>query len=192
MKRSAMVLWVAVATGLCLPFAALAAVFTVTNTNDSGPGSLRQALADASGEPANVVAFGIGSGVKTIQPLSTLVWTGFTVDGTTQPGYAGTPLIEIDCSLLPASTVCVRFGTTGVSVLRGVAVNRATFQGVQMLSGSRLLGCHIGTDPTGQFAHENFVGVLVAGGVVGGAVPGRATTSRETFTGSKRLVRRAC
>ncbi len=73
-----------------------AATFTVTNTNDSGPGSLRQAILAANANPGSTVAFSIGSGVRTIRPLSTLELTSGTIaDGTTQPGYSGTPLIEI-------------------------------------------------------------------------------------------------
>ncbi len=45
-----------------------AATFTVTNTNDSGAGSLRQAILDANANPGDdTIAFNIpGSGVQTI------------------------------------------------------------------------------------------------------------------------------
>jgi hypothetical protein len=50
------------------------AVFSVTNTADSGAGSLRQAILDSNGNPGgNVIQFNIaGSGVHTIQPTSAL------------------------------------------------------------------------------------------------------------------------
>src|SRR6188474_643806 len=89
--------------GLGLLFAAAlsAATYTVTTTADTGAGSLHQALADANGATGpHTIAFNItGSGPHTIW-----VWTdlpmihvpeGLTIDGTTQPGFAGTPLIEI-------------------------------------------------------------------------------------------------
>src|SRR5436190_1596225 len=69
---------------------AQAATFTVTNTNDSGAGSLRQAIVDANGNAGlDTVAFNIpGAGVHTITPLSSLPY--FTdpvfLDGYTQPG----------------------------------------------------------------------------------------------------------
>ena len=49
-----------------------AATFTVINTNDSGTGSLRQALLDANGNPGlDTIAFNIpGAGPHTIQPVS--------------------------------------------------------------------------------------------------------------------------
>jgi hypothetical protein len=75
----------------------------VTNTLDSGPGSLRQAILDANTNPGpDVIQFSIGSGVQTIQVGSTTgtalptITGSVTIDGTSQPGYSSTPLIELD------------------------------------------------------------------------------------------------
>src|SRR5262249_6153 len=85
MKRLALLFWVATT-----PLAA--ATFTVTNTNDSGAGALRQAILDATPDPgADTIAFNIpGSGVQTITPQSDLpqITEGVTIDGYTQPGAA--------------------------------------------------------------------------------------------------------
>lgn len=77
--------------------AALGQLYIVTNTNDSGPGYLRQAITDANanatllnGEP-HQVNFNIpGTGVQTINLASALLTiTMFTIiDGTSQPGSA--------------------------------------------------------------------------------------------------------
>lgn len=72
--------------------ASLSAVtYTVTNTADSGAGSLRQAILDANGTPgvADTIAFNIrGAGVHTITPASGLptITDAVTIDGYTQPG----------------------------------------------------------------------------------------------------------
>jgi len=52
----------------------LPSIFTVTNTDDSGPVSLRQAILDANGHSGtDTIAFNIGGGgVQTIQPGSAL------------------------------------------------------------------------------------------------------------------------
>src|SRR5580765_1806840 len=52
----------------------LPSTFTVINTNDSGAGSLRQAILDANTNAgADTIAFNIGGGgVQTISPLSQL------------------------------------------------------------------------------------------------------------------------
>lgn len=76
-----------------------AATFTVTTTADSGAGSLRQAILNANANPgADTIQFAIGSGFQSIQPLSSLppIFDTTTIDATTQPGYAGTPLIELN------------------------------------------------------------------------------------------------
>src|SRR5688500_7549020 len=75
------------------------AVFTVTTTGDSGPGSLRQAILDANARSgADTISFGIATGAQTIRPATALpaVTDTVTLDATTQPGYAGTPLITLD------------------------------------------------------------------------------------------------
>jgi titin len=77
--------------------------FTVTNANDSGAGSLRQAILDSnSTADINGITFNIpGSGVQTIDLLSALpaLTQPVTIDGTTQPGYGGQQtLIQIDGS----------------------------------------------------------------------------------------------
>src|SRR5262245_14650925 len=79
---------------LILLFAAALArgdTFTVTNTNDSGAGSLRQAIDDANANPgADTIAFNIpGAGVvHTITPATDLpqITDSVTIDGYTQPG----------------------------------------------------------------------------------------------------------
>ena len=81
----------------------LLSTFLVSNIGDSGPGSLRQAILDSNDAvgATNTIDFAIsGSGVQTIFPLSTLpaVSNPVLIDGFSQPGYAGTPLIELNGS----------------------------------------------------------------------------------------------
>src|SRR5262249_39505577 len=68
----------------------LLATFVVTNTDDSGDGSLRDVMARANAAPgADTIAFNIpGDGVHTIKPASALpaVTDPVTIDGYTQPG----------------------------------------------------------------------------------------------------------
>src|SRR5205807_1581318 len=49
-------------------------VFSVVNTNDSGAGSLRQALLDASAssDPAQVISFQVSGVIDVLSPLPTL------------------------------------------------------------------------------------------------------------------------
>lgn len=73
----------------------------VLNTDDSGPGSLRAAIDCANAEPAiDDIFFDIdGGGTHTITLTANfpqIVDDGIIIYGTTQPGYAGTPLITVD------------------------------------------------------------------------------------------------
>ena len=78
----------------------LLSTLLVTSTADSGAGSLRQAILDSNAATAgaNVIDFAIpGQGVQTIAPLSALppITHAVLIDGFSQPGYTGTPLIEL-------------------------------------------------------------------------------------------------
>ena len=71
----------------------LLSTFVVTNTNDAGPGSLRQAITDSNNDTSNpgvdTIDFAInGLGVQTIQPLSDLptITHPVFIDGNFQPG----------------------------------------------------------------------------------------------------------
>ena len=77
--------------------------FAVTNTNDSGPGSLRQAIlnVNAAAGSGNVIDFAIvEGGVQVITPLSALppIEEAVLIDGWSQPGYSTLPLIELNGS----------------------------------------------------------------------------------------------
>jgi hypothetical protein len=152
-----------------------AATLTVTNTNDNGPGSLRQAIADANVAPGSTIAFAIGSGLQMIRPLSPLpALLKGTVDGTTQPGYAGTPLIAIDGSLLPPLSQGLAAFDSTLTALRVIS---CPYFGIQLSGNSKLTRSFVGTDPTGTSARPNVVGVEVDGSfqgttVIGGLLPG--------------------
>src|SRR5918993_3207781 len=81
----------------------LLATYTVTNVNNDGSGSLRQAITNANNNAgADVIRFNIPArpdNTYTIQ-LSTFLGpiTGqVDIDGTTQPGYAaaGRPVVQV-------------------------------------------------------------------------------------------------
>lgn len=111
---------------------AVSATFTVTNTADSGAGSLRQAILDTNANlGADRILFDIpGAGPHVIQPLSPLAAMNgpVTIDGTSQPGYAGTPLVVIDGSLAAPTDGLVLAG--GTSVVRGLTIGNWGIAGI--------------------------------------------------------------
>jgi hypothetical protein len=77
--------------------------YTVTNTDDAGPGSLRAAIFYADANDGTLIRFNIpGHGVHTIRPTSPLpaLLAPTVIDGSTQPDYSPLygPLIALDGS----------------------------------------------------------------------------------------------
>jgi len=136
----------------------LLANFTVGNTNDSGPGSLRQAILDSDTVAGgNRITFAIPNpGVHTIRPLSPLptVTNPVTIDGT-QPGSSGTPLIELDGSAAGSGVIGLTIRCDGNTV-RGLVINRFSGAALDIFSSVNVVaGNYLGTDPTGTVALAN-------------------------------------
>jgi len=156
-----------------LPLAA--ATYTVINTNDSGPGSLRQALLDADVYPGgHRIEFAIGSGPQTIQPLTPLptVYQKVVIDGRTQPGYTNQPIIELNGSLVIGTSLINGLSLPDAEVY-GLVVNQFPFAGIYIGNGT-IRNCYVGTNIAGTAARSNGRGVHVWGGglvTIGGGGP---------------------
>lgn len=149
-----------------------AVTFTVTKTADTNDGvcnadcSLREAMnaAHANGIGADVIEFDIpGSGVKTISITSQLpeIRTNLTIDGTTQTGYFGMPMIEINGAGAVDSRAMYIRTPAGAEIqvkIQALALNRHWYA-VDSDCFNRcditLWGNFIGTDPTGSFVQAN-------------------------------------
>ena len=154
--------------------------FIVSNANDTGMGSLRQAILEANASPGtDVISFSIGSGVQTVSPLSALptITDPVIIDGTSQPGFSGSPIIELDGSKEGAGANGLDI-TAGSSTVKGLVLNN--FSGVCIQLAARgnntITGNYIGTDLTGTLALGRFgTGVLVFNtpdNMIGGDMPG--------------------
>jgi Domain of unknown function (DUF4214) len=155
--------------------------FTVTNTNDTGSGSLRNAITLANSNPGpDLIDFNIlPGGPQTITPLSALpTITGpVTIDGTTQPSFSGTPIVELNGSSLPPGTNGLLI-TAGTSTVRGLLINRIPGNSdaieIQTNGGNIVEGNFLGTDFSGNVAQGNGNGVFINGSpnnTIGGTTP---------------------
>lgn len=141
----------------------LMSTYSVTSTADSGPGSLRQAILNVNADAgADSITFNIaGSGVQTISlnsPLPAIANT-VTIDGTTQTGYVGTPLIELNGSNASGAGLDFEAGSAGSQVV-GLTIDSFSGAGVLLNSGGATVSNnYIGTDPTGKLAEPNHDGV---------------------------------
>lgn len=148
---------------LCVAFFLDGATFTVTNTLDSGLGSLRDAVGKANASPGSTIVFNIpGTGVHTITLASALLIEAnqTIIDGRTQPGFSGTPLIEIDCS----GTLIGFVIDANHCALRSLIINNGINAADILGNNNAIYGCFLGTDATGTVAIGSFaIAVVVEG-----------------------------
>ena len=167
------------------------ATFTVTNSADAGAGSLRAALLAANAHVgADTIAFNIaGAGVHTISPVSALpaITSPVTLAGDTQPGFASTPLIELNGTGAGAGVSGLILGAAG-SVVRDLAINRFTGDGIRVkASGCKVEGCFIGTSAAGTAAAANGQnGVRIFAGADNVTIGGTAATARNVISGNRK------
>ena len=154
---------------------------TATSTNDSGPGTLRQALLDANDSPApNLIAFNFpDSGPHTINLLSALpaLADEIFIDGWSQPGFTGIPTIELNgAGISPAADGLVITGSN--STIRGLALyGFANAIRIEGAGNNVIQGNYIGTDSTGSNPLGNSANGIVihsSGNRIGGTLDGEA------------------
>lgn len=107
----------------------------VTSTSDAGPGSLRQAILAANSSPTPAsIGFAIpGVGPFTIAVRSPLpvVTSPVTIDATTQPGYSGAPVVELNGAGAGAGVNGLTV-TAGNTTIRGLAINQFGALGIDL------------------------------------------------------------
>ena len=184
----------------------------VTTTEDSlNAGTLRTAIICANVTPnidrdgdnipdPDPITFNIpGGGPHKIEPLSQLptITDALHLDGTSQPGFVGVPLIEVDGNLAgtgPVGTGANAFvlvGGSGGSIVESLVMNRFSGRAIEIADaegGHAIIGNFIGTDVTGEIAAANGGPDLAARSSL--AVMQVATRSRRTS--SQAITTLAC
>jgi uncharacterized repeat protein (TIGR01451 family) len=165
--------------------------FVVLNTNDSGFGSLRQAILNSNAHPgADFISFDIGKGFPTlsIEPTSPLppIIDPATIDATTQPGFLNRPIVEVDGELMTGDTTGFVLPSGGTTI-RGLAINR--FGGAAIAIGggnaNTIQGNEIGTDRAGTVALPNGSGGIVIAGSSGNQIGGTAAGAGNLISGNE-------
>jgi CSLREA domain-containing protein len=176
----------AAAVLLLAPAAGLAqTTFTVNSTSDTDDGtcdathcSLREAINAANAAAGtDTIAFNIpGAGPHEIAPTSALpaVSGPVVIDGTTQPGYAGAPLIELDGKNTGGSVDGLEL-TGGASTVQGLAI-------LDFEIGIHLSGAGGNTIRANRLGAEAAIPLCRAGNVVAGLV---VSNSNNTIGGDQ-------
>ncbi|NCS22964.1 MAG: hypothetical protein GPJ15_26245 [Microcystis aeruginosa G11-06] len=149
----------------------LGTTYTVTNTNDDGEGSLRWAITESNNNPGtDTILFNIEDGYYTITPLSALpeITSPVFIDGTSQPGYEGTPIIQISGY---RGLIITQFSSYGV---------RLTDQGNNIVQGNYI--GEVGIFPGELWLGNGEGGILIesANNLIGGAT----TSERNIISGN--------
>ncbi len=165
-----------------------ARTYIVTTASDSANASLtlRRAieLADST-TGIDTIKFNIlPAGVHCIKLCSLLpkITHPVFIDGTSEPGYSGTPLIEIDGSALGKSAGNGLLLECGSSIIKGLVIYgfhcNGIGAGIEILSShNEILGCYIGTNASGTVCNlGNDRGIDIGGSgqynLIGGCNPG--------------------
>ncbi len=149
------------------------AVFVVSTILDSGvdaaptTGSLRAAILNANATPgADTIQFNINGGG--VQPLTILVplpslSDTVTIDGTTQPGFAGSPVIRLVGGGAGATANGLTLKEHTGSTIRGLTIGGFAGAGIRISGGGShtIVGNFLGTSQNGTAAEGNSVGVLI-------------------------------
>jgi hypothetical protein len=166
------------------------ATFTVTSAANAGEGSLRSAIVRANATPgADTIAFAIGTGLQQILITTPLpaVTDPITIDGRTQPGYSGQPLVLVN-GFGAGGGVCgivVEAGGSG-SVISGLGINQFNADAIRIRANNcRVRACYIGVLFTGAEELSNGGnGVRIYGGATGNIIGGVNTVARNLISGN--------
>ena len=137
----------------------------VTNINDSGAGSLRQAILDANVNPGeDIITFDIPGALSTIEIYSALpaVQNNTLIDATSDPDYAGDPVIAIDGW---AGGIINGLHLSGSDIeVRGLSIHDFAAHGVYITGDNNVVrGCWIGESQVFGIVGNGQYGVYIIG-----------------------------
>ena len=176
----------------------------VTTTADVGPGSLRAAIYYATDHPGTTIRFniatndpGYSNGVFNLHLtglLPPLVAGGTVIDGSTEPGFAGKPLIFVDGSQMipeayaPGTATGLLIYSAG-NQIKNLSFSGFNWNGLTLLypdaTNNTISGCWFGLDFTGTNAAPNaYQGILIAAGAGGNIIGGTNALARNVLSGN--------
>ena len=209
MKVSLTKSWSVILTLLALAFSTIgvtahAATFTVTNLNDSGAGSLRQAISDANAfAGADTIIFSASGTITLFTTLPTITDAdGLTIDGTGQTltisGNNAVRVMEVGFSTsLTLNNLTIANGSApgdhggGIHNFGTLTVTNSSFSGNSTSGGFYGgYGGGISNEGTSTITNSTFTGNSAVGGYGGGVYSNGfpLTITNSTFSGNNANV----
>ncbi len=186
------------------PSVAQAAIFTVTNTNDSGAGSLRQAILDANANSgADLILFELGSGVQTIRPTSALPAISDSVEinalgGATCATMPPQPRVLLDGSAAGDRVPGFKIDADNSRIVGFYITNFDSF-GISIGVNNTEIACNvIGLNEQGAKAGQNSAGIVAfgngniigrIGSLAGNVISGNSGSGIEIGSSADTIIR---
>ena len=159
------------------------ATYLVSNTLDTGVGSFRAAIVDANNNPGlDTINFNIGGGgIQTISLTTSLpnISDSVNIDATSQPAYSGSPLIELNGSLIVSNADGLDVDPGASTSISGLSIYGFTGHGILLASGfNAVAGNWIGVRASGVASGNGGSGVFIQntpGNTIGSILSDQAT-----------------
>src|SRR5215471_2885349 len=190
-KRGAQSAFLSLGAGICVALfwaigsTAYAATITVTNTNDSGPGSLRQALAVAN--DGDRITFAV-SGTITLTSGGLAVFKNVTISG------PGADQLSIDANSSPIH-LSSGFYVAAIATISGLTVRNGA-DGIENLGGTLTVkNCVISGNGSGIYNTTPEFGTVtttILSTVVSGNSQGGVVTQPDIFSGGATVTITDC
>jgi titin len=172
------------------------ASYVVNSTADPGDGvcnaaecTLREAIAAVNADTSqDAIAFNVpGPAPYIIAPVTPLpsVTRPVTIDGTTQPGFIASPIVELSGANVRDASIGLDIGG-GNTVVRALVINGfASEMALETQGGNTVQGMYLGTDVTGTLAVPDFgFGLIVGYSSGNNTIGGTTALARNVISGN--------
>jgi hypothetical protein len=156
---------------------------SVVNLNDSGAGSLRQAIVSANAAAgADTINFNVAGTIQLTSGALPAITGKVTIDGSSAPGYEAAPVVEIDFNHFAG--LQFNAGSSG-STVRSLSLVDASAAGVALNSGGdTLVGNYIGLALDGATVAANGGNGVELNGSSGNVVGGESEQDWNVISGN--------
>ena len=165
--------------------------YTVSNLADSGPGSLRDAITSVNGDhnTADVIDFSVAGIIKLTSGALPTITNTMKIDGTSAPGFAKAPVVEIDNNGFAGLTFDAPLCTLASLSIVDASGPGVTLKGFNSRIGGgganevTVVGNYIGLALDGSVAANTGVGLFVDG-PTGDTIGGTGPLDRNVMSGN--------